>query len=1060
MMKKKKNQRGIALIFSLGILGLMVVLGLTFASLSFTDQTAARSSTERYAAKVLAKSAVNRAISVLEHNTDAKVKDIISGGEEDGNEKHYDFLWRLITKHGDVAGADKMYRHIGSRVMNGNDSPYWQYVLAPNKDGNDEIVGRFAYIAYKPMGLIDPVSSAKTEHETTADAPVRYGLSIDELDLSVLAGVAVDGYALSDGDIKALGEYNQDNPTISLNTPADLFARFEGSTNTNLTTNGAYAALRDKLTSSWFSVPRSSAQKEKFAYGGKDYHRFNLNRTPEEWAALSVDDLISDTNIAEYDKEWQDFDSSLEVFDDEDERRQAANITKSIPWFFCDSDDHDKKQMAANFLAYFSPMPKDSGELNDRKYWDSLDDPNYTANMRTPYLNEVVMDIKVDMVATSLYITGGGPQATRPTEPDLAYKREVSVTLTPKIDYYVELADLYGSMGDISNIRFEAVGDILTIHPSANPTGETDGGGAAKFSYNATQLDLKSESSGGNYSVSFHSGDSGITKDGSGTFPYYYDFSYTSPSSLTLTMSLDLVNDEFGEVLTGGTITYTEPLDKLIVKALKFRLSSDFNTGSSGFLPIDFSNLSADDKEFSAPFDGAGIDPFSLTVSGGSDLSAPAQTRRIVLRYQAKDAAANLNAEDWQVSEGKYDSDSASITDQTGNLGKINWFNGNKPDVADLPDDFSTDNKADYEHLAGVESEVEGYGGKVSTSYIRGCWDPDGSKTKKIQSPWEIGFIHRGKPFQTLNIKKYNKNSDLAGNYEDGDANIFDFVKITPDDPAEEDLKEIRGQINLNDISADVDEGVTIDSGNLQAVRTLFSNIRTGWALPGTDDEFDTAGGTVLDPDNHVNEIVIALAELNQKQDRFEKRSQLLYPGDSSGDEKEKRAAALYEKLIAENGTTGKYDAALEELPGKFLMLTSAESMADQPGDFLIITGIAQSIKMNHSTVADKDWLQNGTFGELDLADYSSGAANAPQYERAMIEAGYGYRSIRKTGSNYKADFIRFMKLPKVKVPEASDRLKTFYSGYDQILATQKVVAWLRRNASGKWYIERLDYVD
>ena len=65
----KKNQRGVALIFALGILGLMVVLGLTFASLSFTDQTIARSSAEQEAAKIMAKSAVQRVIATLENNS-------------------------------------------------------------------------------------------------------------------------------------------------------------------------------------------------------------------------------------------------------------------------------------------------------------------------------------------------------------------------------------------------------------------------------------------------------------------------------------------------------------------------------------------------------------------------------------------------------------------------------------------------------------------------------------------------------------------------------------------------------------------------------------------------------------------------------------------------------------------------------------------------------------------------------------------------------------------------------------------------------------------------------
>ena len=64
----KKKQRGVALIFALGILGLMVVLGLTFASLSFTEQAIARGSSEQIAARIMAKSAVQRVIALLENN--------------------------------------------------------------------------------------------------------------------------------------------------------------------------------------------------------------------------------------------------------------------------------------------------------------------------------------------------------------------------------------------------------------------------------------------------------------------------------------------------------------------------------------------------------------------------------------------------------------------------------------------------------------------------------------------------------------------------------------------------------------------------------------------------------------------------------------------------------------------------------------------------------------------------------------------------------------------------------------------------------------------------------
>ena len=117
-LKNKKSQRGVALIFSLGILGLMVVLGLTFASLSFMDQTASRSSTERLGAKLLAKSTVERVVAALENNSSLTNIDMLISGNPSGmnNDKHFDQLWKLITYHADVPGAGQMQVEMERRI--------------------------------------------------------------------------------------------------------------------------------------------------------------------------------------------------------------------------------------------------------------------------------------------------------------------------------------------------------------------------------------------------------------------------------------------------------------------------------------------------------------------------------------------------------------------------------------------------------------------------------------------------------------------------------------------------------------------------------------------------------------------------------------------------------------------------------------------------------------------------------------------------------------------------------------------------------------------------------
>lgn len=76
---------------------------------------------------------------------------------------------------------------------------------------------------------------------------------------------------------------------------------------------------------------------------------------------------------------------------------------------------------------------------------------------------------------------------------------------------------------------------------------------------------------------------------------------------------------------------------------------------------------------------------------------------------------------------------------------------------------------------AGGDTETAtdptGAGGtpKLSTAYIRNA---------PMQSPWELGCIHRGEAFQTLNLAKYNAVAPFT--YASGDAAILDQVKIGP----------------------------------------------------------------------------------------------------------------------------------------------------------------------------------------------------------------------------------------------------------------------------------------
>lgn len=72
----------------------------------------------------------------------------------------------------------------------------------------------------------------------------------------------------------------------------------------------------------------------------------------------------------------------------------------------------------------------------------------------------------------------------------------------------------------------------------------------------------------------------------------------------------------------------------------------------------------------------------------------------------------------------------------------------------------------------------------MSTNFIRNA---------PFETMWELGAIHRGEPFRTINLSMYTDpdSSDFDGSYEKGDAHILDQVKIGP-------LKYSRGRFNIN----------------------------------------------------------------------------------------------------------------------------------------------------------------------------------------------------------------------------------------------------------------------
>lgn len=116
----------------------------------------------------------------------------------------------------------------------------------------------------------------------------------------------------------------------------------------------------------------------------------------------------------------------------------------------------------------------------------------------------------------------------------------------------------------------------------------------------------------------------------------------------------------------------------------------------------------------------------------------------------------------------------------------------------------------------------------LSTAYIRNA---------PMQSLWELGAIHRGEAWRTLNLSKYNTTATgtngTGGKYTDGDANILDQVKLS-----DATVTPIRGRFNAN-------------SPQTEAWACFLAGVTVGgtYNAPGTGAALDNVKGNSMASD-------------------------------------------------------------------------------------------------------------------------------------------------------------------------------------------------------------------
>lgn len=932
------DEKGIALLFTLGILAVLLVLALCFATTSITERKAAANNASLSFAKMLADSGAQRAIAALRFydisSSTAAYDKMFSHETSDvaNNNSTFDWLWKLGTTEKGVTYYEwprTTYNKVSS------DAVHWIYVK--DSDTNGKIVGRFAYYVTASGGRLDPSacvtkstdpSGATNEDAVTnpAQKEERPGKNVYEINIRNLTN---SNTYLTDTNVSDLSSTSASPSGLKPNlTPWVDFDTMIGASGLNLTVEAQKEQFRN-----WFNVS-NSYDNETYWIDGKAspltlpnglqestefFHRFNLARTQVQWDAMTIADIIAAptdttttppapaTNCDGTGIPWIANFGKLDdgTTDDESYKDTFTNVAAR------------RNQIAANLIAYnHSP----NLGLIAGKTTDSTTDPTYTGNDKSPYINEIGVRIDATVTVDS---TGGGSGKSK-NNYDLAVWVGCEI-INPL------------SNGGVQNFASTATFEILEGTLSYKWTS------AASLTPNSATYDLAN-----------FSGAKIISFPAIGIAPYSMQWN-------------SIVLPQAGDVGWHNTVSGAI-LSDVSVQIKRARLN--YNGFIADFVKPDY--------------DGGSPTTIAVLASGNT-------TKVGLFSYQVDDPRQNLNDGDWAQASSTVVIPSA---DPYASFG-----------TPDLPNAGITCSNLPANTTKDWESTPSG----ISTAFVRNA---------PMQSPWELGFIHRGSKWETINLKAYSSVDTHYGvayylggrNYTAGDANILDQVKMT-------NATKIYGKVNLRALSID-------------SLRALLGYIRYGVPMPNTDSNNpgSLTNGTELTYTTHVTDMANAI---NGSPDKpFLTRAMVAKVG------------RLFN--FDGTGTIQNSDEKQEEIIGKFINLTKA-TIADE---FTIIC-LAQSIRDVGTSVGSGITITKDINGDslVTGANYD-GTANDPGY-------------YRDSNGNQTCP-TAYLPSPKLVNEQITGcKLGQYDLGADEILAEQKVMVVIRKNQTTlKWEIIKYEYPD
>lgn len=775
--KKWREQKGIALAFALVLLSLLLIIGVSFIMTTANDRVISSAGANDAAARLLASSGVARGrLMLTTENADRKYPSDV--GDKDGYKpvvspffskmpnRMRNYMQKGSSEENDpyFGGVDELLIP-GSNLRNINNlgGPEWIYVTSPVDYGTSyfseylssneaRVRGRFAFLGFAgaKVSLETLVDSKWTESQ---DVP-RVGFTTRELSPSAPLGQGKESF------LKPLSPMDRQYLSIGGNTTNHWPDMEAVAKLLNIKDQAGLISLYQIFGIG--SLPSPEMWRE--VVDGRAFHRFNLRKTAKRWENFDIEKMFA---LKDEEYAWIKDDKETENWNPPNGisggGSSGADDKIGLYWLINGTVDNTldpgnpanpglmtRENIMKQIMANIKDYNDEDVEATFSK--GSNDDYNYAGYEKVPYMNDIRMKFSYNVRDL------GGEQK------DVSFGFD---NLAVEFGNWYEHQEL-----NLTSVEYEVVMDAdvyIDGSKQMNLIGSARVGG---FNFGGLEKDRFSSAGG---------------KTRSKTNPYF-------------------VFDGLGGA---GLIETSKTLSaKAVLNELRFKklIISVYGSGTVG--GKSFSNkllhVARPMAPSGKPF---GSQTVSVTGVGGNN--------KLYFYFDADDPRAGILSDGvddqgscyWAPAEtgsGGYWTNAWSINSccrlrfgkgSSYVLGSIGLGSNNPDNYTVMAEKGYVDPEPDAVPSSGAQALTgnRGHPQLLSTAFMRNA---------PMISPWELGFISRCYPWQTLNLTRYNPASPTKlvhgrEGYKLGDAAILDQIKMT-------DNTVSYGRININNASDNV----------------------------------------------------------------------------------------------------------------------------------------------------------------------------------------------------------------------------------------------------------------